>query len=258
MRDLVIIITGASSGIGAALARDAVARGAKVVLAARREAELTALATALGPNALAVVTDVAVRADTVRLCERAIAAFGHVDAFVANAGRGISRPVLALEDTDLDDMMTINVKSMLHAAQAIVPHFIARERGHFIYVSSGLARMPFAPIRSAYSAAKAAASSLMTSLRMELRPHPQIRVSTLFPGIVATDFGTNARHGGPDSRQLPGAQPVEEVAAILAELIATPRAEVYSRPQMKDAVARYYSADDVATLEVGMGPPPRP
>ena len=77
-----------------------------------------------------------------------------------------------------------------------------------------LGRVPFAPFRSAYSAAKHALNALTANLRMELRAtHPAIHVSMVHPGVVATDFGNNALHGGVDSRKLPGAQPAEEVAA---------------------------------------------
>jgi short-subunit dehydrogenase len=147
-------------------------------------------------------------------------------------------------------MMAINVKPLVHTAQAVVPHWKTRGHGHLIYVSSGLARMPFASIRSAYSASKAAATALVSALRIELRAtHPNILASTVFPGIVATGFGANALHGGPDSRALPGAQPVDEVAEVIAELIASRRAEVYTRPQMAELAGRYYSAPDVAVIE---------
>src|SRR5262245_11535811 len=89
----VIVITGASSGIGAALAAQIAARGDAVVLAARREAELTAQVDRIGGNAIAVPTDVTKRLDVERLRDRAISAFGHVDVWVNNAGRGISKPV---------------------------------------------------------------------------------------------------------------------------------------------------------------------
>lgn len=254
MKDKVIVITGASTGIGAAVAAVAIARGAKVVLAARREAELAAVAAELGANALPVVTDVTVRADHERLCARAIERFGRVDCWINNAGRGISRLVSQLSDADLDDMMTVNLKSVLYGIQAVLPQLKQQRSGHIMTISSMLSRMPLAPQRSAYSAAKAAVNLLMGSLRLELRAEfPELHVTTVLPGIVATDFGKHALHGGIDSRQAPGAQPVEEVAAIIVDAIAQPRADVYTRPQMKDMLVRYYSADDAATLE---GQPP--
>ncbi|HEU0032074.1 MAG TPA: SDR family NAD(P)-dependent oxidoreductase [Kofleriaceae bacterium] len=262
MQDKVIVITGASSGIGEKLAEVVIARGARAVLAARREAELGAIAARLGANALAVPTDVTKRADNERLRDRALEAFGQIDVWVANAGRGITRPPSQLTDDDLDEMITVNVKSVLYGLHAVLPHFRERKRGHAIAVSSMLGRIPFFPARSAYSAAKAALNSLMTSFRLELRTElPDVHVSTVLPGIVATPFGQNALHGGPDSRALPGAQSVDEVATIIADLIDNPRAEVYTRPEMGKFAGAYYSADDVSIVERnppfgGGGPPP--
>lgn len=260
--DHVIAITGASSGIGARLAEVAVARGARVVLAARRAPELEALAARLGERALAVPADVTRRADNERVVDRALERFGQLDVFVANAGRGISRPVSQLTDDDVDDMMAVNLKSVLYGVQAALPHFQHRRRGHLIAVSSMLGKIPFAPVRSAYSAAKAAVNSLMISLRLELRDgYPDIHTSTVLPGVVATDFGLHALHGGVDSRALPGAQSVDEVAAVIADLIERPRPEVYTRPEMRELVGRYHGADDVRVIEAGppfgMGVPPR-
>ncbi|MCX5741026.1 MAG: SDR family NAD(P)-dependent oxidoreductase [Proteobacteria bacterium] len=250
LQDQVVVITGGSAGIGAALAELIATRGAKVVIAARREAPLAEVAARIGERALAVVADVTVRADNARLRDRALERFGHIDAWVCNAGRGISRPVLELTDEDLDDMITTNVRSLLYAAQAIVPHFKARNAGHLVYVSSMLGRLPLATIRSAYSAAKAAATSLVTSLRLELAASaPSVLASTVFPGVVATEFGIRALHGGGDSRTLPGAQPVAEVATVIADHLETPRAEAYTRPQLRELMARYYGADDVGVLE---------
>jgi NADP-dependent 3-hydroxy acid dehydrogenase YdfG len=251
MQDKVIVITGASSGIGEHVAAAVATRGARgIVLAARREGELSAIAARLGVNALAVVTDVTRRADVERLRDRALERFGQIDVWVSNAGRGITRSVTQLTDVDFDDMMATNVKSVLYGIQAVIPHFRDRRRGHLITISSMLGRIPMAPIRSAYSAAKAAVNSLMTSLRLELRAEfPDIHVSTVMPGVVATPFGTNALHGGSDSRALPNAQPVTEVARAIADLIERPRAELYTRPELAKLVERYFAAEDVATVE---------
>jgi NAD(P)-dependent dehydrogenase (short-subunit alcohol dehydrogenase family) len=146
--------------------------------------------------------------------------------------------------------MTINVKSVVYGIQAVLPHFRGRKRGHIITVSSGLSRFPFAPQRSAYSAAKAAVNMVMASLRVELRDQlPDIRTTTVLPGVVATDFGLNALHGGVDNRKLPNAQPVGEVASVIADAIETPRAEIYTRPQLKELAARYFAADDLDAIE---------
>jgi NADP-dependent 3-hydroxy acid dehydrogenase YdfG len=255
MKDKVIVITGASIGIGAAVAREVVKRGAKgVVLAARREVELAAFAKELGPTALAVTTDVTRRADLERLRDATLERFGQLDVLINNAGRGISRMVSELTDADIDDMMTINIKSVVYGIQAVLPHMKQRGRGQIITVSSGLARFPFAAQRSAYAAAKAGVNLLMGSLRMELRAaYPEIHCTTVMPGVVATDFGSNALHGGIDSRQIPNAQPVDEVGVVIANAIEKPVAECYTRPQMRELAAHYFAAEDVGVIE---GSPP--
>lgn len=257
--DKVIVVTGASSGIGAAFARKAGARGAKQVLAARRQEALESVARDAG-EALAVPTDVTQRDQVERLLARAIEQFGRVDIWVNNAGRGISRPVSQLTDADLSEMWRDNVNSALYGMQAVLPHFKQRGTGQILNVSSELARMPLAPFRSAYSAAKHALNALSASLRMELAAtHPGIWVTVVMPGIVATDFGNNALGGGPDSRSFPGAQPVDEVADVMLDVIEHPRAEAYSRPAMQAEVERYYH--DVAHAEAEaarrFGPAPR-
>ncbi|MFI5370248.1 MAG: SDR family oxidoreductase [Candidatus Eisenbacteria bacterium] len=257
MRDLVVVITGASSGIGAALAERVTRDGARVALAARRENELAAVAARCGAEALAVVTDVTHRVEVERLLDATLGRFGVVDAWVNNAGRGISRPVSELTDEDFDEMMRVNVKSALYGMQTVLPHFKSRGRGHIINVSSMLGRIPFAPVRAAYSAAKHALNSLTANLRMDLaREHPDIHVSTVMPGVVATEFGVRAMHGGMDSRRFPGAQSAEEVAAVIADLIDHPRADVYTRPGGREIVARYYAAEDMGAFErePGFGP----
>jgi NAD(P)-dependent dehydrogenase (short-subunit alcohol dehydrogenase family) len=248
--DKVIVITGASSGIGATLARLVGKQGSSVVLAARREAELHQVAAECGDDALAVVADVTRRADAQKIVDAALARFGRIDVWVNNAGRGITRAVADLTDEDFDEMMLVNVKSALYCIQAVLPHLRARKRGHIINVSSMLGRIPFASIRSAYCAAKHALQSLTANLRVDLRAEsPDLHVSSVIPGVVATDFGLAARHGGPDSRALPFAQPVEEVAQVIADLIARPRAEVYTRPMYHKQVADYFAAEDLAVVE---------
>jgi NADP-dependent 3-hydroxy acid dehydrogenase YdfG len=257
MRDRVVVITGASAGIGAALAEQVGRRGGRPVLAARREPELRAVAARSGPEALVVVADVTRRADVHRILETAITRFGQVDVWVNNAGRGITRSVAELSDDDLDDMMRVNVKSALYGMQAVLPHFQARGPGHSINVSSMLGRVPFFAPRSAYSAAKHALGALTANLRMDLaEAHPGIHVSIVYPAVVATEFGLHALHGGRDSRDLPGAQPVTEVAEVIAELIDHPRDEVYTRPGLREQVAAYYAVKEPAATPAPPTPSP--
>src|SRR5215470_9517576 len=170
MKDKIIAITGASSGIGAAVAREVAKRGAATILASRREDRLRAVAAESGPRSLPVVADVTKRADVERIVQAGLAQFGRIDVWINNAGRGITRAVAELTDADFDEMMLVNVKSALYGMQAVLPHFRARGRGHIINISSMLGRVPFAPIRSAYSAAKHAMNALTANLRLDLRP----------------------------------------------------------------------------------------
>jgi len=250
MNDKVIVITGASSGIGAALAELVAGRGARVALLARREEELRAVAARCGSEALPIVADVTRRDTVERALEATLARFGHVDVWVNNAGRGITRLVSELTDEDFDEMMLVNAKSALYGMQALLPHFKERGRGHIINVSSMLGRVPTFPARSAYSAAKHALNSLTANLRMELREkYPVIHVTSVHPAVVATEFGVHALHGGPNSRHLPGAQAVEEVAKVIAEVIEKPRADVYTRPGAQQMVVGYFAAEDMGLAE---------
>jgi len=262
MEERVVVITGASSGIGAVLAELVGKNGARPVLVARREKELQEVASRCGPKARVHVADVTARADVARVVERTLAKEGHIDVWVNNAGRGITRMVSALTDEDVDEMFLVNVKSVLYGMQAVLPHFRERGRGHIINVSSMLGRLPLAPFRSAYSAAKHAMNALTANLRMELRAaHPGIHVSAVHPGVVATEFGLNSRHGGMDSRNLPMAQPAEEVAQILWDVMEHPRADAYTRPGAREMVAGYYGAEDMGDAETkppfSMFSPPR-
>jgi NADP-dependent 3-hydroxy acid dehydrogenase YdfG len=252
----VVVITGASAGIGAALAHRLGTAGYALVLAARREAELRGVAAdaeARGARrAIAVATDVTRRPEVERLRDAALAAFGHFDVWVNNAGRGISRPVLELTDADVDEMMAVNVKSVLYGIQVSVPHFIARGSGHLINVSSFLGRVPLATARSAYNAAKAAVNALTANLRVDLRSRaPGVHVSLVMPGIVTTEFARNALGATPGAsppwRSSMPIQTADEVAELMAELIERPTAEMYTNPASAELARRYFA--DVAAFE---------
>ncbi len=249
----VVVITGASAGIGKALALEVSRRNAKVVLAARREPALAAVAAACreagAAGAVTVRCDVTVRADVERLAGAGEEA-GGAGVWVNNAGLGITRMPSQISDEDFDEMMLVNVKSALWGMQAVLPHMKRRKRGQVMNVSSMLGRVPFALPRAMYSAAKHALNALSTSMRMEIRAElPDVWITTVYPGVVATDFGLNARHGGVDNRALPNAQDVDEVAKVIADAMVTPRAEVFTRPEYRQMVAGYYAAEDLTDVE---------
>ena len=226
----VVVVTGASAGIGEALAGELARRGARLALLARRKEALDEVAKRIG-GALVLPADVTRREAVNAARDTVLARLGRIDAWVNNAGRGITKPVEALEDEDVAQMIRDNLLSALYGMQAVLPHMKARGTGTILNVSSMLGRVPFATTRSAYSASKAALGSLAESLRFELaKDFPRLRVVTVFPGVVATDFGNNALFGGPDSRTLPGAQPVGEVARAIAEAIRGGPLDVYTRP----------------------------
>ena len=236
----VVVITGASSGIGAALAAH-LAPTHHLVLVARRADALRTLAETLGSrNIVTVTADVTVRSQVDDVVETTLAQFSRLDVWVNNVGRGITRAPSQLTDTDIDDMMTVNVKSALYGMQAVLPHFRLVGRGHVINVSSMLGRVPSVPARSAYSAAKHFLNALTAAVRAEVQAtHPDIQFSLVSPGVVRTDFGANALHGGPDSRTLPNSQSAEEVAEVIAQVIVDRRADVYSRAGMAEMAVRY-------------------
>lgn len=257
-----IVITGASSGIGAALARHLGREGHRLVLAARRIDQLNTVASESGPNTVTVRADVTRRDDVDRLRDEALRAFESVDVWINNAGQGINRPALELTDEDIDEMMAVNVKSALYGAQAIVPHFIERDQGHLINMSSFLGRVPLATHRSAYNAAKAALNALTANLRVDLhRKNPSIHVSLVMPGLVTTEFARNVRGEGTAPAppwtpgrggQQPGMKPqqAEDVAAVIAALIENPKAEIYTNPASADLARRYF--DDVEAFEASL------
>lgn len=243
MADKVVVITGASGGIGAALADALAAEGAALVLVARRADSLGAVAARCGPTALAIVADVTRRDEVQRVIAVSLAHFGHIDVWVNNVGQGITRMPTQLVDEDIDEMMRINVKTALYGMQETLPHFRERGTGHVINVSSMLGRIPLAGMRAAYSAAKHYLNSLTFNFRAEVQEqHPDIQYSLVSPGVVATDFGAHARHGGPDSRSLPDSQTAEEVAAVISGVIASRRPDVYTRLGAAQRVAGFYGS----------------
>ena len=234
---LVIVITGASSGIGAKLAEQAVKEGAKVVLAARGIDKLNEVVQSCGGSEFAVVIacDVTKIEEQKLLLAAAIDKFQHVDIWVNNAGVGMSKAALNITDHDFEMMMLINCKSVLYGMQTVVPYFKKQGKGHVINISSLLGRVPLASVRAMYSASKAAMNSLTANIREDLHNEgfKDIQVSLFSPGLVATDFSLNAVGGGMDSNLLPHAQPVDEVSEAICNLFITREADVYSRDSYK-------------------------
>ena len=196
--DPVLLITGASSGIGAATARAAAERGWRLALGARSEDRLTELAGELGgeDKALAVRADVTEFGDNERLVAAAVDGFGRLDAVFANAGFGASRGFLEEDPDHWRSMVLTNVLGVAYTIRAALPHMLEADRGHFVITSSVAGRRALPG--SLYSATKHAVGAIGEGLRLELRQmdeNDSIRVTLIEPGMVDTEFFDS---GAPD------------------------------------------------------------
>ena len=184
------MITGASTGIGAATARAAAAAGWGVALAARSEDKLQALVGEIGDeNAIAVRCDVTDWDDQQRLVSETLERFGRLDAAFANAGFGAARSFLEEDAEQWRSMVLTNVLGPALTIRAVLPHFLENDRGHFLITSSVAGRRALPG--SLYSATKHAATAIGEALRQELRQmhdNTTVRVTVVEPGMVDTPF----------------------------------------------------------------------
>jgi len=188
IKDKVIVITGASSGIGAGAARKLASFGAKVVLAARREDQLKALVQELGKNTAYVLTDVSKRVDLDNLIQTTIARFGHVDVLWNNAG---IMPLSFFDEghvEEWDKMIDINIKGVLYGINAVLPHMLQRGEGHILATSS-VGGLKTSPGIGVYSGTKFAVRAIMETLREEVAQ--TIKVTTVFPGATQSELGND-------------------------------------------------------------------
>jgi NADP-dependent 3-hydroxy acid dehydrogenase YdfG len=185
----VVVITGASSGLGEAAARMLSAEGATVVLGARRAVRLKTLVdelTKLGGKALARATDVTDRDQVKRLVDRAVERFGRVDVILNNAGLMPQSLLASLKVDEWDQMIDVNIKGVLYGIAAALPHMQRQKSGHIINVSS-VAGHKVGPGSAVYSATKHAVRALSEGLRMEVKPY-NIRTTVISPGVVASEL----------------------------------------------------------------------
>jgi NADP-dependent 3-hydroxy acid dehydrogenase YdfG len=193
VRDAVVVITGASSGIGAATARAAARAGARVVLAARREERIHALAAEIGGGAIAVRCDVTDAADVAALARAALDAFGRIDVLVNNAGQGLQSSIEDLALDDLRAVLELNLVAPLAAMQAVIPAMRAQGAGAIVNVSSGTT-FADVPGTGGYVASKIALERLSAIARAELEGTGVV-VSTLIPFATETEFMASIRAG---------------------------------------------------------------
>jgi len=185
----VVVITGASSGLGEAAARLLAAQGAAVVLGARRVDRIDALAaelTAAGGRALAVATDVTDRGQVRRLVDAAVEAYGRIDVIINNAGLMPQSLLERLKVDEWDRMIDVNIKGVLYGIAAALPHMQRQKGGQIINVSS-VAGHKVGPGGAVYSATKHAVRALSEGLRQEVKPYG-IRTTVISPGAVDTEL----------------------------------------------------------------------
>lgn len=223
------VITGASSGIGLAVARQLAAAGVAVVLGARRADRLEAAAQEIrsaGGRAEAVAMDVTSEPDMIRLVARASEAFGRLDIMVCNAGFGYYGTVEETPAEIMQRMMDVNFMGTFHGARAAIPVFRAQARGHLVIVSSIVGQRGIAQM-SGYSATKAAQVGFAEGLRAEFAGS-DIHVSVVFPVSTETEFRhAMERDYGHSVSGLGPKQSVEGVAGAIVKCVRRPRPEVY-------------------------------
>lgn len=184
----VIIITGASSGIGAETARTLAANGAKVVLSARREELLKTLAGEIGENAAYLKSDVTSLSDMQALAAFARQKFGRADALFANAGIMPAGNMSELKTDDWTRMVQINIMGVLNAMAAVLPQFISQKSGHII-VTSSVAGTRSVPGNAVYCGTKHFVRAMLDSFRQEcVAKGTNIRTTTIFPGAIKTEL----------------------------------------------------------------------
>jgi len=222
----VVIITGASSGLGEITARHLAARGAKLVLASRRVDRLDALVAdiaAQGGEAIAVATDVSKRADLEAVAAAALARFGRIDVLINNAGVMPLSPIDKLMVEEWDRMIDVNIKGVLYGIAAVLPSMKTQGSGHIINIASVAGLKVFAPIGSVYSATKFAVRALSEGLRSEAPAG--VRTTIISPGAVESEL----KLGSTDADAAAGVTAFYEANQIPADSVA--RAIVYAIEQ---------------------------
>jgi NADP-dependent 3-hydroxy acid dehydrogenase YdfG len=227
-RGRVALVTGASSGIGAATARALAGAGLRVALCARRKdrlEHLAALLAARGGEATVHAVDVTDALAVAAMVDEVVARWGRLDVLVNNAGRGMAAAVEQTTPEDLRALMELNLVAVLGATRAALPIMRRQRSGHIVNVSS-IAGRRAAPYRAAYSATKFALGALSESLRVELTGSG-IAVSVVYPIITTdTEFHEVEVQKVPWRRMGP-AQPAERVARAIVRCVRRPRPEVY-------------------------------
>lgn len=231
-KDKVVLVTGASSGIGHALALELGRRGARVGLLARREEALIALAGEIeraGGRALALKADVRDAEEVKRAAGRVREQWGHVDVLVANAGMSTTTAGTDLNAGEAGEVITINVIGVVNSVAAVLPQMIERGEGHLVAISS-LAAFRGLPKSAAYSASKAAVSTFFESLRVDL-VGSGVDVTIIHPGFIRTPMTAGRK------KKLPFLLEVEEAVRLILRAVER-RARTYAFPWQLAGIVR--------------------
>ncbi len=233
----VVLVTGASEGIGAATARLLAARGARVAVAARSVDKLNELAGELG-DSFAVRVDMTQHASITAMVDAVVAHYGRVDVLVNNAGRALRARVADISIADFQSIVDLNVYGPLLAMQAVFPQMRTQGGGSIVNVSSNVSKMSI-PTIGAYAATKYALNGLSLTARAELAQE-NIVVTVMYPGQTATNFGKNALadQGTASAPPPPGGSnalpdTAEDVAEQILQAITNGPAEQYMNPDME-------------------------
>jgi short-subunit dehydrogenase len=240
VQNKVVIVTGASSGIGLATAKLLAKRNAKVALVSRSKERLEKLSAEL-PSSIAIPADMTKIPETKRMVEQTHEHFGRVDILINNAGQGYDAPV---EKTDIDTfryIFDLDVIGPLVAIQRVVPIMRKQGGGAIINISSGTALM-YLPNMSAYSASKRALAGISLTAREELKKD-NIVVSVVYPYITLTEFEKNTINAAGDNREQIGNAPFQPdsagyVAQKIIEGIESGEAEIFAHDWMKKMAER--------------------
>lgn len=214
--DKVVIVTGASAGIGKATALAFARKGAAVALVARREDRLQELAEQIrgqGGRACVFGVDVANRSAVSHMVDQVIETYGHIDILINNAGIGLLSPVADMAPSELQRVMDVNFYGLVWCVQAVLPHMISQRSGQIINVSSIIGKRAV-PRMSAYCASKFAVQAFSESLRMEVAPHA-IDVIVICPPRTTTEFDATAMMDRPGHRVNWRSISAEAVASII-------------------------------------------
>ncbi|MDN7242117.1 SDR family NAD(P)-dependent oxidoreductase [Planococcus sp. N028] len=233
---LTVVITGASSGFGKGVAQKLGAQGANVVLAARRRQLIEELAIQIGPNALAVATDVSKEEDVKHLFETTIGAFGAIDVWINNAAVGVIGPFTEVPIKDIRRAVEINVIGTIYGSHYALRHFKEQQIGTLINVGSVSSKIPY-PYYTPYSATKYAVTGLSAALHqeIELEGYEHIHVCTVHPWATDTPWFEHTGNYTGHAAELKPMDDPEIVIDAIIDLIDKPKESVDTGIKAKSA-----------------------